>query len=324
MLRYSVVPLQVRSSRSPEEALQFARRAGQKHLVQVSKRMSKYDVNLGRSLYVKRVVHDALVDEAHYRVHYNRLRERYSHWVDSWSDTEVTDPVKYVYEEMAIAAYLLALWESERVKLGIDERQSFVDCGCGNGFLVYLLVEEGHPGAGYDIQKRRIWDRFPEHVRNVIHRKKIGPDFDATKYDWIIGNHSDELTPWLPIITARAQNTLNNAPPVPGTRTRPSLFVLPCCFFDVDGRKLSFADTRRTVGVPRAGHGIGAYERYVQWIKRLCIACGLEPREENLRIPSTKYRSLICTNIAYPERMQPKVINQLAKLLTLDAFLSRG
>ena len=35
------------------------------------------------------------------------------------------------------------LWEEERVLRGLHHRQSFVDLGCGNGLLVYLLTCEG-------------------------------------------------------------------------------------------------------------------------------------------------------------------------------------
>lgn len=35
------------------------------------------------------------------------------------------------------------LWEEERKALGVEEKQSFVDLGCGNGLLVHLLSSEG-------------------------------------------------------------------------------------------------------------------------------------------------------------------------------------
>ena len=36
----------------------------------------------------------------------------------------------------------------EREELGQERRQSFVDLGCGNGLLVYLLASEGVSGGG--------------------------------------------------------------------------------------------------------------------------------------------------------------------------------
>ena len=59
---------------------------------------------------------------------------------------ENTDPKKYVYEDVAIATYLLLLFEEERKSPGYhgdDRKQSFVDLGCGNGLLVHILNSEG-------------------------------------------------------------------------------------------------------------------------------------------------------------------------------------
>lgn len=41
---------------------------------------------------------------------------------------------------------------------------SFVDLGCGNGLLVYILNQEGYPGMGIDVRKRKIWDVYPKDV----------------------------------------------------------------------------------------------------------------------------------------------------------------
>lgn len=50
----------------------------------------------------------------------------------------------------------------ERTKTNSTQLQSFVDLGCGNGLLVYILSSEGHPGIGIDLRKRGIWDMYPE------------------------------------------------------------------------------------------------------------------------------------------------------------------
>lgn len=39
--------------------------------------------------------------------------------------------------------FLQVLWEQERAREGLKEKQSFIDLGCGNGLLVYLLTMEG-------------------------------------------------------------------------------------------------------------------------------------------------------------------------------------
>ncbi len=42
------------------------------------------------------------------------------------------------------------LWCEERKKCNLKDKQSFVDLGCGNGLLVYLLTKEGVSG-GVDV-----------------------------------------------------------------------------------------------------------------------------------------------------------------------------
>jgi hypothetical protein len=61
----------------------------------------------------RRVTFDVLVPEEEYRLQYNCLKDRYGRmWVESWP--EQTDPQKFVYEEIGIAAYLLCVWRLER------------------------------------------------------------------------------------------------------------------------------------------------------------------------------------------------------------------
>lgn len=83
--------------------------------------------------------------------------------VERWP--EQTDAAKFVYEDVAIAAYLLVLWRQERKKTGEEQLQTFVDLGCGNGLLVYILSSEGHQGLGIDLRKRGIWDTYPETTK---------------------------------------------------------------------------------------------------------------------------------------------------------------
>lgn len=78
---------------------------------------------------------------------------------------ESTDPSKFVFEDVAIATYLLLLWKDERRKTGNTNKQSFIDLGCGNGLLVYILSSEGHPGRGVDVRKRGIWDMYPNFIK---------------------------------------------------------------------------------------------------------------------------------------------------------------
>eukprot|EP01135_Chromosphaera_perkinsii_P002555 Nk52_evm71s224 gene=Nk52_evmTU71s224 len=198
---------------------------------------------------------------------YNELKEKYGRKIEGiW--TETTDPKKFVYEDVAIASYLICLWERERLEKSFEKRQSFIDLGCGNGLLVYILNNEGHPGKGVDLRPRRIWEKY-NSISNVpvtLSVESVIPQEDAKvgiEYDWLIGNHSDELTPWIPVM---ANNTSKD--------TR--FFVLPCCFFDFFG-KFSSNDMR-----------LGQYETYLNHIRGIGEMCGFEILTDSLKIPSTK------------------------------------
>lgn len=52
---------------------------------------------------------------------------------------------------------MLLLWQQTS-----EKKQTYVDLGCGNGLLVYILNEEGHQGYGIDIRPRKIWNLYPE------------------------------------------------------------------------------------------------------------------------------------------------------------------
>ena len=55
------------------------------------------------------------------------------------------------------------------------------------------------------MRRRRIWDN--EHYINKkinLVEATINPQTDLFEdCDWLIGNHSDELSPWLPIIASK-------------------------------------------------------------------------------------------------------------------------
>ena len=39
-------------------------------------------------------------------------------------------------------------------------KPTFIDLGCGNGLLTYLLTSEGYQGYGIDIAERKIWSKL--------------------------------------------------------------------------------------------------------------------------------------------------------------------
>ena len=80
---------------------------------------------------------------------------RYFFSLQNWNES--TNPEKFVHEDLAIASYLIILWEQADNNCS-RKKASFVDLGCGNGLLVYILNGEGHPGYGIDLRKRKIWE----------------------------------------------------------------------------------------------------------------------------------------------------------------------
>ncbi|XP_056883570.1 probable tRNA (uracil-O(2)-)-methyltransferase [Takifugu flavidus] len=201
-----------------------------------------------------------------YSATYQQLKGKYKALVKVWP--EVTDPEKFVYEDVAIATYLLVLWAEERARKGLTARQTFVDLGCGNGLLVHILTNEGHSGKGIDVRKRKIWDMYGPQT--VLEEKAITPSesflFPGT--DWLIGNHSDELTPWIPVIAARSSYACR-------------YFVLPCCFYDFYG-KYQRRQCRKS-----------QYREYIDFIAEVSHISGFQTDEDCLRIPSTKRVCLV-------------------------------
>lgn len=94
-----------------------------------------------------------------------------------------------------------------------------MDLGCGNGLLVYILNQEGHPGYGIDLRRRKIWDSVFQETR--LEEQSLVPSVQTAfpGADWLLGNHSDELTPWMAVFAA-------------ATSFHCRYFVLPCCFHD--------------------------------------------------------------------------------------------
>ncbi|KAI6253583.1 hypothetical protein MCOR23_008427 [Pyricularia oryzae] len=109
--------------------------------------------------YVKRVHHDRLVPKSALQDRYSGLRDRYAkELVGGWAES--TDPMKHVFEDLCIAAFLIELWAEMYKTL---EFPGFVDIGAGNGLLVHILNLEGYRGWGFDARARKSW-----HVYNGL------------------------------------------------------------------------------------------------------------------------------------------------------------
>lgn len=239
--------------------------------------------------YVKRVHHDVVVPQARFQDRYARLKEKYARpLVDGWAES--TDPGKHVFEDLGIAAFLMELWAD---MYDPGHFPGFVDVGCGNGLLVYILVQEGYAGWGFDAQARKSWAQYDPDGRSLRQRlllpsiipsphggtEAVGGADPAAVHDglfppgtFIISNHADELTPWTPIL---------------GALSRSPFIAIPCCSHSLAGARFR-APRPRDPSKPRS-----TYASLVDWVARIAEDCGWELETEMLRIPSTRNTCLV-------------------------------
>jgi tRNASer (uridine44-2'-O)-methyltransferase len=232
--------------------------------------------------YKKRVHHDQLVPQKCYQDTYARLKAKYGQKLcESW--VESTDPSKHVFEDLGIAAFCLELWrEMYEVPAAAKEAQAvggaefddlasgvenlevegqenkplfpgFVDIGCGNGLLTYILLSEGYCGFGFDARERKSWATFPPEVRQHLGQGLLVPELlragsasggdtsveDAEK-SWhsglfpegtfIISNHADELTAWTPLLAYLSKS---------------AFIAIPCCSHDLAGSRFRAPDSTK-------------------------------------------------------------------------------
>ncbi|KAB0404189.1 hypothetical protein E2I00_003890, partial [Balaenoptera physalus] len=123
----------------------------------------------------------------------------------------------------------------------------------------------------------KAYQALKEKYKDMVKESAITPN-DKTLFpdvDWLIGNHSDELTPWIPVIAARSSYNCR-------------FFIVPCCFFDFIG-KYQRRQSKKT-----------QYRGYLDFITEVGSTCGFHVEEDCLRIPSTKRVCLIGKSRTYP------------------------
>ena len=243
--------------------IDFALFPSEPHPISPSSRLGRTALSLLRmmhqhayghaTLYVKRVIHDMLVPRDSYQDLYVTLRSKYAHTlIDTWA--EVTDPRKHVFEDLGIAAWLILLWRDmfpARDPASEPQHQlrcadvwgqppgGFVDIGCGNGLLVHILTCEGYMGSGWDARARKSWHNYKQQGTVLLEARLELPHSEqlpATPWipagAFLIGNHADELTPWIPFLAA-------STPACSG-------FVnIPCCAWTLEGSP--FTPTNQTL-----------------------------------------------------------------------------
>lgn len=273
--------------------------------------------------YEKRVNHDQVVDKVGFQDRYITLKKKYSKFlVDNWAES--TDPKKHVFEDIAIAAFLIELW---RKIYGDDfpKKMQFRDLGCGNGVLCYILISEGIKGKGIDARHRKSWSIYPQEVQSALNeqviipslllrphpevRKRVphlehngglfpvkvaheliapatvvyssedllhSPQVNVAEFSsetFIIGNHSDELTCWIPLLGY-------------------PFIVIPCCSHNFSGERIRF-NVRKTTLNSAKGIGNSTYAGLVDHVEYIANRVGWKVEKEMLRIPSTRNAAII-------------------------------
>ncbi|KAH8928699.1 DUF1613-domain-containing protein [Atractiella rhizophila] len=227
--------------------------------------------------YQKRVYHDLLVEREISMDRYLEMKDRYT-WLlqgNLWEETIGTDPNKHVWEDVGIACWLVNLLDTIST-ITDKKRKQFVDVGCGNGLLVHVLQNEGYSCMGFDLAARKLWPHFPPPTPSKLHTVVLDPpafvlsclspsspsagsipsigNLPLPSSPFLIGNHADELTPWIPLMTAAideaeedssstplsSQLDGNNRPSEEGFkgegRERAIFIIIPCCFHELNGR----------------------------------------------------------------------------------------
>lgn len=248
---------------APDEHYEFLKSAAFRQLLSWIK-----NVDLSKTSYKT----NSLLDKESYFHTYNHIRENLGRpMIPEW--TECSNPQKTIFEDCGIVAYI-----NELITSGLlPKPQKFVDIGCGNGVLVHLLNKTGMSGYGVDVRQRKIWKSTLKEVdlrESTVDPQVIvdnQPHFDAD-VDLLIGNHSDELTPWIPVMAAKLAC---------------NFFLIPCCPFDFFGK---YRNNGSHLGPKRM---TSQYESFFEWTVSVAERLGFEVKLDRLAIPSTKRLCII-------------------------------
>jgi tRNASer (uridine44-2'-O)-methyltransferase len=106
----------------------------------------------------------------------------------------------------------------------------------------------------------------------------------------LLGNHSDELTPWIPVFACLSSPTTK-------------YWVLPCCPFNLTAKYM------------RRNASVSVFRDYLDYVVEAGGLAGFQVEEDRMRIPSTKRICLVGTpsaNQDYDARKQ-KVLDYVTK-----------
>ncbi|KAF2263452.1 DUF1613-domain-containing protein [Lojkania enalia] len=260
--------------------------------------------------YVKRVHHDVVIPQKAFQNTYAYLKGKYAQGlIEGW--VEQTPPEKHVFEDLGIAAFCMELWKEMYSDKRDKNFPGFVDIGCGNGLLVWILNQEGWRGWGFDARRRKTWDAFGEAYNEKLKAMLLVPEILTTsspsvhndtatpihngifpERTFLIANHADELTIWTPLFAH-----LSSSP----------FIAIPCCSHNFNGARFrapSKTPPKENKGA-KSGKQPSAYASFCSYVGSLTSTMRYVEEKEYLRIPSTRNVAIIGRNRVVDEEEMP-------------------
>ena len=254
----------------------------------VTQKKAKLEKWLTIDTFVNKPIPNNLVCPKQYYLTYSQLKDKYYNDIFSAWDMQ-TDPEKFIHEDIGIASYLICVWNARYGETARDHVK-FVDIGCGNGLLVYILNQEKFHGIGIDVKSRNMWNTL--FSKSTYHENFFDPKnwTELAEYNWLIGNHSDELTPWIPYVSLMLSYHCE-------------FFVLPCCAWNFTS-KFSRVDSSRST-----------YQCYLDLIESVISDFGFKFDRDIMKIPSTKRTCFVSDGRNFPLDDNKLVVSNAINLI---------
>lgn len=173
---------------------------------------------------------------------------------------------------------------------------------CGNGLLTHILTAEGYAGVGIDLRARTSWSHYPSSTQSQLRVEALDPtalgDLETISTHpylrpgvFIVGNHADELTPWVPVLA-----TICSAS---------GYLSIPCCAWAFDARYQRSRDDAYPIldgfvgslNLGGDGGNTSSYSSYRIWLASLSLHLGWRVECEALRIPSTRNWAIVGSSV---------------------------
>ena len=150
------------------------------------------------------------------------------------------------------------------------------------------------------MRARTSWASYPEQSQARLHVEAFDPTNLLDEKDsrkpylrpgvFVIANHADELTPWVPVLSTICLAS--------------GYLSIPCCPWTFDAKfersthipyevPVNLEEFVETLNLGGEGSNSSSYSMYRIWLASLSHHCGWKVESENLRIPSTRNWALV-------------------------------